>query len=290
MVASLPGLSKHPLLDRIAATGTVRCVPFTSFRQPRRVSRRFVLLGLLFPMLALPASASPPVSRTERVRQVIEFFDSPEAAAAVRAAAELDPRTLAASVGTSSWGTDLTAAGFDVEYDYFDPVAPGSLPASFDEPLPGTRELTEDLIAAGALRCPVVASRFSDTWGAPRPNGRVHVGTDMVAPYGTPVFAIADSVVLRVDRVDSFVAATDTDPGGLSVTLLSSWGDVFYYGHFASIAPEAVPGARFLAGAQIGILGASGNASLSVPHVHLQWHPLAGSPQNPFWVLRSICG
>lgn len=283
-------MSNHPLLDRIAAAGTVLYVPFSSFRSPRRVSRRFVLIGLLFPMLALPASASPPVSRTERVRQVIEFFDSPEAAVAVRAAAELDPRTLAASAGASSWETNLTAAGFDVEYDYFDPASPGSLPAFFDEPLSGTRELTEDLIAAGALRCPVAASRFSDTWGAPRPNGRVHVGTDMVAPYGTPVFAIADSVVLRVDRVDSFVAATDTDPGGLSVTLLSSWGDVFYYGHFASIATEAVPGARFLAGAQIGILGASGNASLSVPHVHLQWHPLAGSPQNPFWVLRSICG
>lgn len=249
-----------------------------------------MLVGLFFSTLALPASASAPSSRTERVRQVIQFFDSPEAAAAVRAAAELDPRSLAASAGTSSWETDLAVAGFDVEYDYFDPATPGSLPASFDEPLPGTRELTEDLIAAGALRCPVAASRFSDTWGAPRPNGRVHVGTDMVAPYGTPVLAVADSVVLRVDRVDSFVAATDTDPGGLSVTLLSSWGDVFYYGHFASIAPEAVPGARFLAGAQIGILGASGNASLSIPHVHLQWHPLAGPPQNPFWVLRSICG
>lgn len=264
-------------------------MPLAPSRSVRRGFHRFALFGLFFSMLALPASASAPASRTERVRQVIEFFDSPEAATAVRAAADLDPRSLAASVGTSSWETDLTASVFDVEYDYFDPATPGSLPPSFDDPLPGTRELTEDLITAGALRCPVAASRFSDTWGAPRPNGRVHVGTDMVAPYGTPVFAIADSVVLRVDRVDSFVAATDTDPGGLSITLLSSWGDVFYYGHFASIAPEAVPGARFLAGTQIGVLGASGNASLSVPHVHLQWHPLAGPPQNPFWVLRSIC-
>lgn len=269
--------------------GTVWCVLFPPPRSLRRGPRRFVLVGLVFSMLALPASASAPSSRTERVRQVIQFFDSPEAATVIRAAAELDPRSLAASVGASSWETDLTVAGFDVEYDYFDPSTPGSLPASFGKPLPGTRELTEDLIAAGALRCPVAASRFSDTWGAPRPNGRVHVGTDMVAPYGTPVLAVADSVVLRVDRVDSFVAATDTDPGGLSVTLLSSWGDVFYYGHFASIAPEVVPGARFLAGARIGILGASGNASLSVPHVHLQWHPLAGPPQNPYWVLRSIC-
>lgn len=277
-------------MDHFTVSRTVWWVILTKFRSPPRHPRRVMLFALLFSTLALPSSASAPVSRTERVRQVIEFFNSSEAAAAVRAAADLDPRLLAESGGTSTWEDDLSDYGFDVAYDYFDPSIPGSLPLSFADPLPGSRELTESLIADGALRCPLGFSSFYDTWGSPRPNGRVHVGVDMIAPYGTPVFAIADSLVLRVDRVDSFDAATDTDPGGLSVTLLSSWGDVFYYGHFASIDPRVFPGARFTAGSRIGALGASGNASLSVPHVHLQWHPLAGIPHNPFWVLRLICG
>jgi len=219
---------------------------------------------------------------------VIDFFDSPEASLAVRAAADLNPRTLAATAWASSWASTGSTPASGVEYDYFDPSGTAILPAS--PASPGSTDLISALISAGALRCPVPGSRFTDTWGAPRPNGRLHAGTDLVAPYGTPTQAVADGVVLRVDRVDAFVAATDSDPGGLSVTLLTSWGDVFFYGHFASIPDYVVPGARLLAGSTIGLLGDSGNASLSVPHVHLQWHPLAASPQNPFWVLREICG
>lgn len=237
-------------------------------------------------LVALPAEAS--TSRSERVRLVIDFFDSPEASLAVRAAADLDPRTLAATAWASSWDSTGSTPVSGVEYDYFDPSGTSTLPAS--PASPGSNDLISALVSTGALRCPVPGSRFTDTWGAPRPNGRLHAGTDLVAPYGTPTLAVADGVVLRVDRVDSFVAATDSDPGGLSVTLLTSWGDVFFYGHFASIPDYVVPGARLLAGSTIGLLGDSGNASLSIPHVHLQWHPLAASPQNPFWVLREICG
>ena len=286
MVATLGCLSERLLLDLPHLSDTV-------FRMRKLAPVLVLFMGLCF---ATPAAAaptdSPAPSRVERVLLVIDFFDSPDAAAAARQAAGLDLRPLVPSGLRSPWASDgsIDAASplFDVEYDFFDPDTPGSLPSGLVSD-PTSRSLVEELIVAGLLTCPSPGARFSDTWGAPRPNNRLHVGTDMVAPYGSPVLAIADSMVLRVDRVNSYVPATDSDPGGLSVTLVSSWGDVFYYGHFAEINPEIIPGVRVPGGASLGLLGDSGNAVSSIPHVHIQWHPMAGSPQNPFWVLRSIC-
>ena len=258
--------------------------------------RRIALALALAASLTSPAAATPadppPLSRVERVLLVMDFFDSPDASAAARQAAGLVNPLLVPSGLRSPWAADgsidASSPLFDVEYDFFDPDAPGLLPSDSVSD-PASRTFMEELMAAGLLTCPAPGSKFSDTWGAPRPNNRLHVGTDMVAPYGSQVLAIADSMVLRVDRVDSYVPATDSDPGGLSVTLVSSWGDVFYYGHFAEINPEIIPGIRVPGGATLGLLGDSGNAASSIPHVHVQWHPMAGPPQNPFWVLRSIC-
>lgn len=269
---------------------------------PLRPLRRYLpapaLASIVLVLSSVAASAAPqPPSRIERVRIVIDFFRTPEAALAARSKAGLLPSPstpaeldLSASVWNPATGSlNLDSPALDFEYDYFDPSSPGLPPSQFESLLPDSRKFLVGSVDGSSLYCPLIGATFSDTWGAPRPNGRVHVGTDMIAPTGTPVLAVADSTVVRVDRTDEHVPGTDIDPGGLSVAYMTLWGDVFYTGHFSSIPPEIQPGARIPAGSVIGLVGSSGNAVSSVPHLHIQWHPGALLPQNPYELIRAAC-
>jgi murein DD-endopeptidase MepM/ murein hydrolase activator NlpD len=259
---------------------------------------RLVSLVLLVLLPALPAMASPSyeVSKIERVVAITEFFDSPAAALAVKELANIKPpnatpdKVYSVSAWSASTGElDYSSSIFDISYDYFDPATPGSSPADLGLLLPASRQFLLGFNGFDSLVCPTFSTVFSDSWGDPRPGGRVHVGTDLIAPINTPVVAVASGEVVRVDRVNSHIPGTDIDPGGLSVTYITSWGDVFYNGHFASIPPGISPGTKLLAGSIIGYVGETGNAISSVPHLHIQWHPQAGIPQNPYVWLDRIC-
>lgn len=127
--------------------------------------------------------------------------------------------------------------------------------------------------------CPVGGPNgFSDSWGAPRSEGRRHQGVDVFAPYGTPLYAVADGVVRRVwsNRL-----------GGLSIDLLDTDGHRYYYAHLSSAAVE--PGQTVAVGTVIGAVGDSGNARSTPPHLHWQFHPGDGPPVNPFPLTRALC-
>lgn len=247
----------------------------------------------------LAGAEAAPLSKVERVLLVVELFDTPQAAVAARSVAGLDvpmdrapgeDLDLSASVWNATTGElDLNADALDVSYDYFDPAAPDMPPASFDGLLPDTRRFLLGGELLDPLRCPLPRASFSDTWGAPRFNNRVHVGTDMIAPFATPVLAMGDATIVRVDRVDEYRPNVDIDPGGLSVSYITVYGDLVYNAHLSSIPLSIQPGVKILAGSTIGLLGQSGNASISIPHLHLQYHPLAGPPQNPYPLLRTLC-
>ena len=123
------------------------------------------------------------------------------------------------------------------------------------------------------------ANTFSDTWGAPRSGGRRHKGTDLFAPYGSPVYAVSNGVVANV---------RSGGLGGLAIILRGDDGDSYYYAHESSI--DAAEGARVLAGELIGRVGSSGNAAGGAAHVHFERWPGGGPPVNPYDFLRTICG
>jgi murein DD-endopeptidase MepM/ murein hydrolase activator NlpD len=288
MVPPPPGLSNCALVDPPSPRGTILFMP-------KKLFAALLVPGLLLASQSASATSGT-TSRSERVRLVVDFFDTPEASLVARSVAGLLPALPRQAVDPSAslWnqatgGLNLNSPALDVEYDFFDPVSPGVPPADVLSLLPDSRKFLLGVVDGDALTCPLPGSTFSDTWGAPRPNNRVHVGTDMIAPYGTPVLAVADSTVVRVDRTNEHIPGTDTDPGGLSVAYITTWGDLFYLGHFASIPPEIQPGVRIPAGAVIGIVGNSGNAISSVPHLHIQWHPGAGLPQNPYLLVSRAC-
>ena len=150
------------------------------------------------------------------------------------------------------------------------------------EPSTSPRSTNGSELATGVARrfggvCPVPAAHFADSWGAPRSNGRHHQGTDMLAPYGSPVYAVAAGVV----------DTTSGSSGGISLYLRTANGDRYFYAH--NSANVARNGQRVQAGDLIARVGTSGNARGGPPHVHFERQPGGGGSVNPYRFLRAVC-
>ncbi|MQA78909.1 MAG: peptidoglycan DD-metalloendopeptidase family protein [Streptosporangiales bacterium] len=120
---------------------------------------------------------------------------------------------------------------------------------------------------------------ISDTWGASRSGGRAHQGTDMLAPMGTPVFAVEDGTINR---------AGNNGLGGIVIILQGKSGDQYYYAH--NSANLVNTGQKVVAGEQIAKVGMTGNAQGTVPHVHFELWPGGGSAINPYPFVQALCG
>lgn len=122
--------------------------------------------------------------------------------------------------------------------------------------------------------CPVQGgSAYGDSWGAPRSGGRLHEGTDMLAPTGTPLQAVVSgSTTQGWNRL-----------GGITVSVHGDNGNRYYYAHLS--AYEGIPG-RVEQGQVIAYIGDSGNAT-GTPHLHFEIHPGGGLAVNPFPSVRA---
>jgi hypothetical protein len=136
----------------------------------------------------------------------------------------------------------------------------------------------EEAAVVGFGRFPVAGkATYSHDWWFPRfgPDWRLHEGTDIFAPAGTPVRASADGRA----RI------RDGGLGGLSVYVIEPDGTYYYLAHLAGTAPDLVDGAAVRTGQVVGFVGDSGNAAGGVPHVHFEVHPGGGGPVDPKPVL-----
>ncbi|HKI91442.1 MAG TPA: lytic murein transglycosylase [Gaiellaceae bacterium] len=97
---------------------------------------------------------------------------------------------------------------------------------------------------------------------------------DIAAPEGSPVYAIAQSVV-----VSSWARP---DPQcGIGLTLRTADGREWTYCHLSYLEPGVVAGAQLGAGQPVGLVGSTGDAT--GPHLHLQLQPATGYPQDESW-------
>jgi murein DD-endopeptidase MepM/ murein hydrolase activator NlpD len=107
---------------------------------------------------------------------------------------------------------------------------------------------------------------------------RAREGVDILADYGTPVYAIVSGV-------------WDVYPYGGSAgnwaILRGHDGHQYWYMHLQS--HTVGDGAAVSAGTQVGTNGDTGNAA-GTPHVHFEYHPGGGGPVNPYPLVRSACG
>ncbi len=102
-------------------------------------------------------------------------------------------------------------------------------------------------------------SSIGSGWGAPRDGGaREHRGVDIFADRGTPALAASAAVVTRVE---------ETGRGGLVVWLRDERrSQNLYYAHLSE--QLVTPGTIVEMGDTIGLIGNTGNARTTPPHLH----------------------
>lgn len=125
--------------------------------------------------------------------------------------------------------------------------------------------------------CPAPGTSFVDSWGAPRSGGRRHEGVDMMAGYGTPVYAAQSGTV----------AHSTSGLGGLTAYVYGDSGDTTMYMHLQGFS-DVPAGTQVSAGTLIAFVGDSGNAAGS-PHLHFEYHPGGGAAVNPYPYVLAVC-
>ena len=128
-------------------------------------------------------------------------------------------------------------------------------------------ELTPPLTAGGYVFPVYGPTSWGDTFGAPRaaPVGWHH-GTDIFAPLGAPVLAVAAGTIFSVGW---------NDIGGYRFWLRDRDGNEFYYAHLSAFSTLAEEGAQVKAGDVIGFVGATGDAEGTPFHLHFEIHPVS---------------
>jgi murein DD-endopeptidase MepM/ murein hydrolase activator NlpD len=97
---------------------------------------------------------------------------------------------------------------------------------------------------------------------------------DIVAPAGSPVYALADAVVERAWHFPSGIC-------GIGTTIQTADGHVWTYCHLAVLDANVVAGRALSAGDPVGLVGSTGDAT--GPHLHLQLQPPSEWPQREAW-------
>lgn len=125
---------------------------------------------------------------------------------------------------------------------------------------------------------------YINTWHDARPEGRVHLGVDIIAAEGRLIYAVTDGVISKV-----YNAKTDKRAGN-GVRLLMDNGTYFFYGHLSRLADGIGLGTRVKAGQIIGYNGKTG--ATNTPHLHFEVHPGGGDPIDPTDIVAAVdaCG
>jgi murein DD-endopeptidase MepM/ murein hydrolase activator NlpD len=119
----------------------------------------------------------------------------------------------------------------------------------------------------GNFRCPVDGSTYTNSYG-PRGSG-FHFGIDMLAPTGTPTWAVKSGIVLY-----AFESA-----GGLVAYLVADDGNAYYYAHMSNTNGG---NRRVGQGEHIGYVGQTGNATGPHLHFEIRLGGVNGERVNPY--------
>jgi len=161
----------------------------------------------------------------------------------------------------------LTSASTQPPFSQVSPAGGPSLPGSLTMP-------------AAGVRPDKLVDTFSDCRDGCQ---RRHQGIDIIIPVGTPLVAVTDAIVFS-DSAGGVPCPT-TGLTGKGVTLEDVMGNHYYYGHMDQV--RVTRGQKVAAGSIIGTSGATGNACVSVPHLHFSINENTAKVVNPYPVLSA---
>lgn len=135
---------------------------------------------------------------------------------------------------------------------------------------------TISIVSQPSLGFPVQGkgnSAIQSVWGDVRDNGaRRHEGVDIFAPRGTPAVAATKGVVTRV---------AETPIGGKVVWLSDDQANQnLYYAHLDTQLVQ--PGQQVSPGTVLGLVGNTGNARTTVPHLHFGIYTFGRGAVDPY--------
>jgi peptidoglycan LD-endopeptidase LytH len=133
-----------------------------------------------------------------------------------------------------------------------------------------------NLLASRRLLIPVegiARKQLRDNFDETRGGTRRHEALDIMAPRGTPVYAVDDGRVAKL-----FKSAA----GGLTIYQFDPSGDyAYYYAHLDSYAKGLAEGRTVKRGDVVGYVGSTGNAPAHAPHLHFTIFRLG--PDRKWW-------
>ena len=127
------------------------------------------------------------------------------------------------------------------------------------------------------MACPTREFWIGDGFGADRGN-RKHLGIDLGADRGVPIYAVEDGRIDRTKRQDN---------GALQIVMRGVSGSKFYYGHMDEVLVKG--GERVEAGDIIGTMGDTG--SPGAVHLHFEYWKSGGESDaiDPRPLIERIC-
>lgn len=160
-------------------------------------------------------------------------------------------------------------------------ATPASVANASEQTQPNSREGAAAVTAAAStaaagLLMPVqgvTSSQLFDTFTQSRGAGRLHDAIDIMAARGTPVLAVADGRVAKL---------FNSKQGGLTVYQFDRDEKLaYYYAHLDAYAPNLAEGQQLKRGDVLGLVGSTGNANPSAPHLHFAVFVLG--PEKNWW-------
>ncbi len=127
-------------------------------------------------------------------------------------------------------------------------------------------------VPGAAFICPLPGAWYHNDWHAPRPGGRIHLGTDLFAPEGTAVVAPVSGIVEQIDGT----------LGGKQFWLYGDDGNRYIGTHMSEFGLTG----RVQAGDLVGFVGRTGNAKATDPHLHFEID-IGGVDVNPYFTLKA---